>query len=390
MNRSRRWRSLWVFSMAGWCGVCGLTGVSLLQGMTAKGAFPSSAKSATTANRADETRVPQIDPARVMGAKACIRCHRSEYARWLKTTHFRSAQLKFVKQKKDALKFAKAMGIPESKLLQGSMCVSCHGTPQKTESGKVITVSGVSCESCHGAAGGDPGWLNRHAVYGLEGTRRRQETPAHRKAREAYCRKHGMVAPENLYALAKKCLSCHIVGHEKLVLSGHPPATRKEFEFASWASGEVRHNYHLDQSKNAPVSSLWFNPVGAAAGEKRTAENRRRVMFVIGALATLETNLRNRANAKDMRFQNAVFQQIAGAFATLPLISVTPKIKAVNDGLTKLAGNPNPTAADFNQLADQVAAAAKDFLATRDGSKLQSLDPMIPQPHFPQKKKKQP
>jgi hypothetical protein len=332
-----------------------------------------------TADPADH----KFDPARVMGAKACIRCHRSEYAAWLNTVHYHSDRR--LKTDANVDKYAKAMGVAKADILKKSICADCHATPQ-TIKGTATAAAGVACESCHGPASGDPGWLNRHAVYGPEGTRREQETAAHRKARLAYCRKHGKIGPENLYSLARRCLQCHLIGNENLVKAGHK-LSNVSFEFASWADGEVRHNFHLDQSHNAGASTLWMNPVG---GAKRTVAERRRQMFVVGILAGLEEGLRIRARAKDPAFVGQVaglIGPVQGKLAQINAAAETPETKQVFDLLTPLLGRLFAAQPGdekfFNEQADKVAKAGRDFLAKRDPSKLKALDAMIPKPHYP-------
>ena len=55
-------------------------------------------------------------------------------------------------------------------------------------------VSGVACESCHGPAGGENGWLNVHSSYGAEGLTREEETPEHKKMRHEAAEKAGRFA----------------------------------------------------------------------------------------------------------------------------------------------------------------------------------------------------
>ena len=279
------------------------------------------------------------------------------------------------------------------------MCVTCHSTPRKNEAGKTTAHSGVSCESCHGASGGDPGWLNRHAVYGLEGTRRNQETQTHRKARLDYCRKQGKIGPDAVYSLAKKCLQCHLVGNEKLVVAGHKLG-RNSFEFSSFAGGEVRHNFHIDQTKNADASTLWMNPVG---GKTRKAAYRRRQMFILGMFADLEVSLRLRAKATNAAYAGQIGGRIgaySGKFGPLNAVAGTPETKAVGNMLLPLLGRlfaiqPGDKKF-FNAQADKIAKAAKDFLkndslSKLDEQKLKLLDMQIPPPYysstFPKKKK---
>jgi|GEM_PF-675342 len=369
--------------VAGWTTVLAAS-FAVVNGFPAASSAPF--PKAAAADPADH----KFDPARVLGAKACIRCHRSEYVEWLKTVHAGSdRQLKT----EAAAKYAKAMGIAKGDVLKNSMCAACHATPQKSEAGTVAAAGGVSCESCHGPAGGDPGWLNRHAVYGPEGTRREAESAEHRRARLAYCRKHGKIGPEDLYSLAKRCLQCHLIGNEKLVKAGHK-LSNVSFELASWANGEVRHNFHLDQTKNADASTLWMNPIG---GSKRSAAERRRQMYVIGILAGLEMGLRIRADAKDPGFVGqaaGLIGPVQGKLAAINAVAQTPETKQVADMLTPLLGRLFAAQEGddkfFNEQADKVARAAKDFLAKRDTSKMKALDAMIPRPHYPASAKKKP
>lgn len=346
----------------------------------------SQQKEAATAAPEKAAGGGKLDPARVMGAKACVKCHKSEYARWMKTVHYSNAErLKTAA----AVKYAKAMGIAEADIAKNSLCTTCHATTQKQESGSVVAISGVSCESCHGAAGGDPGWLNRHAVYGPEGTKRNNETPGHRKARLEFCAKQGKVGPRNLYGLAKKCFGCHIVGNEKLLDASHKPGSAT-FEFASWTNGEVRHNFHIDQTKNAAASSLWLNPVGKQAGQKRSAANRRRVMYVVGMLVELETVLRDRAKAtKAGALTTALGGRIGALAGKLPaLAAVAPaqEVKDVAALVPPLLGRAFVVKEGddkfFTEQADKVAKAARSFLANHDGSKFPALDGMIPGKHY--------
>jgi hypothetical protein len=328
-----------------------------------------------------------LDPARVMGAKACVECHKAEFAQWTKTVHYRNDERLNTEA---ALKYASALNISKDDISKGSLCVTCHAIPQKNSAGEVRAISGVSCESCHGHAGGDPGWLNQHAVYGTKGTKREKETAEHFKERIAFCLEQGKVGPNELYGTAKRCFGCHIVGNEDLIAKGgHKPGSTT-FEFSSWSNGEVRHNFHIDQTKNAEVSSLWLNPVGANAGKNHSAANRKRQMYVIGILAELETRLRIRAATKNPVFIGQLVGTIPGNISVkltqINAIAQIEETKEVAGMLPALLGRlfaPQPTDERFfNDEANKVEAAAKSFLANHDGSKLGGLDAFIPKPHY--------
>lgn len=220
-----------------------------------------------------------IDPATIMGAKACIRCHRSEYLAWRKTRHY-EADVYLAKFEGATKEYAEAMGITK-KTIHNSMCANCHATTQTNRLGKVRAISGVSCESCHGGAGSESGWLNRHAVYGPNITSIDQETKADRAARIKFCETAGMVRSERTYSIAKNCYKCHSVTNEKLVDAGHKIGER--LELVGGSIGEVRHNFHEDQAVNGAGPTLW----------SRTGNNmqRRRVKFIVGILVDLEVCL---------------------------------------------------------------------------------------------------
>lgn len=236
------------------------------------------------------------DPARTMGAKSCIRCHRSEYLGWLTTKHYQSGK-KIAEFAGNTEKYAKELGITQE-TLGASVCASCHVTPQTDGQGKIEVISGVSCESCHGGSGGQDGWLNRHAVYGPNVTRFANETQEHRDERIQFCEEKGMVRAANEYAIAKNCVQCHIVSNEKLVNAGHP-AGSEGFEVVGWSIGESRHNFHEDQSVNAKGPSLWQAVVKLETGTAGDIAARKRIKFIVGNLVNLETSLAAIANAKE-------------------------------------------------------------------------------------------
>jgi hypothetical protein len=316
-----------------------------------------------------------VNPAHVLGVAGgdCKQCHAAEVAHWTTTKHFNSEKTLFAA---NAKKYATALKIPEASIRKDSMCVNCHATPS-SHAGALQVVSGVSCESCHGAAGGQEGWLNQHHVYGPNVTPRENETPEHRAMRIAKIEAAGMIRSANLFEIARNCYQCHLVASGELVTAGHK-AESSAFEVTSWLNGEVRHNYFLDQSTNAPVPTLW------AAETGRTAEERKRLLFVCGILADLEASLRIRATAGT---NPAYSGQISGRIAAINGAKLSPMaaVPEIAPLLGKVGGSlgrlfiPMPDDEKvYNDLADEIAKAAHTFLENHDGSKLQFLDPMIP------------
>lgn len=320
-------------------------------------------------------------PSKVVGTKGanCKQCHPSEVAAWEKTAHHVSTRR--LEDQPNTLKYAAALGVPTESLQKNSVCAECHGT--KSGAGAdVKIVSGVSCESCHGPA---KDWLKPHGMYAddfkfesLAQLReaRTRETDEHRKQRLEMCAQAGMIRPAALYDLAKNCLECHMVGNEKLVAAGHKAASA--FELASWSSGEIRHNFFMNADVNAKAPTLWMERQG------KTAEERQRVKFVLGALVQLEAALRNRAKARSPAYIGQVGGLAAAAHGRLSQINAmaqTHEVKASADLMTPMLGTIFiPQAGDektYLEAADTVAEQAKAFLKNHDGSDLGALDSVI-------------
>ncbi len=215
------------------------------------------------------------DASKVMGAESCRKCHESEYKAWTMTVHFSNHERISSSAGKQ---YADKVGGTDS-------CAACHSTPH-TATAKFAGTAGVSCESCHTPAGGDDGWFDLHSNYGAEGLKREEESEEHRAKRIAACNATTMIRAENAYELAKNCYSCHIVADEKLLKAGHKPG-HADFDLIPWMQGEVRHNFQVDQKVNAELPSLLHAQTGISA------EQRKRVLLVVGKLVELEVCLEN-------------------------------------------------------------------------------------------------
>ncbi|WP_339733381.1 multiheme c-type cytochrome [uncultured Gimesia sp.] len=332
-----------------------------------------------------ETKAEQTKKTMGVTAADCKKCHPSEVAAWMKTVHFQSPDARLYKFEGNTKKYATAMGLTSADLLGDSMCADCHGT-KAVRDGQVKVISGVSCEKCHGAAGGEDGWLNRHQSYHASmPIPRSEETPEHRAERLKYCDQAGMKRSSNIYGQSKACFKCHIVGNEKLIAAGHKAASA--FDYVSWTGGEVKHNFLVDKTKNAAAPSLWMERTGG------TAENRNRVKFVVGTLVQLETALRSRAQATNP----AVIPQLSGIIAAangklsqINAAAPTPEVQAVINLITPMFGTlfaPLPTDKEtYTKAADEVAEQAKLFAKKYDGADFSRLDSIIKRypPHYSQ------
>ncbi|MEO2015675.1 MAG: multiheme c-type cytochrome [Fuerstiella sp.] len=349
----------------------------------ATGATATTAVSAPVAANAN-TKI--TDHARVMGvAKAdCKKCHVSEVATGMKTVHFLSAEQRLYKFDGNTRKYADALGIKQTELLSTSVCADCHGTVAE-EAGQRKVISGVSCESCHGAAGGEDGWLNSHQSY-HESMKipREQETAEHKAARREKCDTAGMIRSTNIYGLAKACYGCHLIGNEKLVAAGHKAAS--VFDFVAWSNGEVRHNFFINKDVNAAAPSLWME------SEKASAANRRRMKFVVGMFAQVETTLRLLAPATDGAVIKQFRTPLRDAAEMLQEVDTPETLAAgelVEDFVPSRTGKKPEDGEEYLAAANEVAEHARAFMKAYDGSKFADLDEIIDEtpPYFSQQYK---
>lgn len=332
------------------------------------------------------------DPNRIEGHAKCVDCHKTEVRALLASKHATRA-FDLLRTAPTAKDYAEKLGIAPQDIARNSLCVNCHATPRRDEaSGRLTVLPSVSCEACHNPAGGASGWLNAHAVYGPTGTRREQESAAHYRQRAARCRDAGQLRSTDLYALAKRCFACHVVGDEKLAEAGHDHGNG--FELAAKTSGEVRHNFLLDPRVNAEAPTLWTDPLHHGAG--RNAAGRKRVMFVVGQLVDLETSLRSLATATaEGDFSDLLVGRIEDAYELLSedlldeakntdLPEVKQAVAAVEPVWKKL--DDDGFSPDDRQLyrdaAERVAQAAREF-AQRDGNNLVEIDELRLLPEGP-------
>ncbi|MCP4784310.1 MAG: hypothetical protein GY878_12220 [Fuerstiella sp.] len=314
------------------------------------------------------------DHTRMMGtAKAdCKKCHDSEVAEGMKAVHFLSAEQRLYKFDGNTKKYADALGIKQTELLSTAVCTDCHGTVA-VEAGQTKVISGVSCESCHGAAGGEDGWLNTHQSYHASmKIPREQETEEHKAARHARCDTAGMIRSTNLYGLAKNCYSCHLVGNEKLVAAGHKAAS--VFDLVSWSTGEVRHNFFMNKEVNAEAPTLWTET------EKGTVANRRRMKFVVGMFAQVETSLRLLAPATDGAVIKQFRTPLRDAAEMLQEVDTPETVAAgelVEDFVPSRTGKKPEDGEEYLSAADEIAEHANAFVKAYDGSQFADLDEII-------------
>lgn len=250
-----------------------LTTATLTVATAALAAFQALADSDSPLSLRGGTTAVSVDPERVLTAEACLKCHPNEVQVWKQTPHHQTFQQ--MHRRPEATEIAQRLGIQSIKY--EGRCVACHYTQQQQQDG-IVAVSGVSCESCHGAASD---WLEVHHDYGSPEQTRETETPEHRIERLKASVARGMRNPHNVYHMAQSCYRCHTVPDEELVNVGGHSAGSLEFEFVAWSQGTVRHNFlSTPEGVNRPSSS-----------------ERLLKMFACGLVADLEFSLRATAVA---------------------------------------------------------------------------------------------
>ena len=288
----------------------------------------------------------RADPAKIMGPDACNECHAPMVEAWKLTHHFDTFNT--MHRRPEAREIATKMGIHRIK--DESLCLRCHYTSRTNDDGKVTAISGISCESCHGAAAD---WIKVHSATNV---------PGH----IANAVKLGMLIPDDYYHVAANCFSCHTVPEEKLVnVGGHKAGS--SFELVSWLSGEVRHNLQKSGGKvNAPI------PI-----------ERQRMLYMIGRALDLEYSLRGLATATaDGVYAKAMLDRVTAAKGHLEEIekaSGLPEVKNMLDAVTPADLKPGNADA-LNKMASQISGISSALARSQDGSKLASIDSLIPGP----------
>lgn len=297
-----------------------------------------------------------LDPHKVLGYESCAKCHASEVEVWKKTPH--SKTFRTLHRNPAAREIANKLGISSFKT--DSECIKCHYT-MKDHEGRLDAISGISCESCHGAA---QDWLEVHNDYG-PGTTKASESTQHRLERLRNSIAGGMRNPVNVYMVAQSCLRCHTVPSEKLVNVGGHTAGSLDFEIVSWSQGSLRHNFvRSDGTTNDPSD-----------------RNRLRKLFVSGFIAEVEFSLRAVAGATE-KADFAVTSAKRAAKAAKKLAQVQKltgnellkEVIVVFEGVSLKLNNHE----ELTDAANKIAALGVRFAAVTTGQELAAIDKYIP------------
>lgn len=184
--------------------------------------------------------------AKVLGAQDCEKCHKPALKKWRvdePTQYGPKAHANTHKQLLDpkAAGYAKVIGLANPADPAGR-CASCHATVVRG-----LTRSGVSCETCHGAASG---YLQVHD-------------------KEPYAESYRKSLPLGLSdlhlkpaAIAKLCVDCHVTPEKALAAAGHPNGA--DFDIAAGLKKLVHWTPEFTPD-NSPHATYDFAQVAAAA-----------------------------------------------------------------------------------------------------------------------------
>ncbi|HBE72363.1 MAG TPA: cytochrome C554 [Planctomycetaceae bacterium] len=306
----------------------------------------------------DNSLPVHLDPHQVVGYESCEKCHAAEIRVWKQTPHH--STFKTLHRNPAARKIASAMGIDSFK--EDSECIKCHYTMKHTDHG-LSAISGISCESCHGAA---RDWINVHNDYGGEHVTRLTESTEHRIQRLRNSIAGGMRNPVNVYLVARSCYRCHTVPSEKLVNVGGHNAGSLDFELVSWSQGMIRHNFvRSDGQTNDPSD-----------------RGRLRVMFVAGMIADLEFSVRASASAtaKGTTFSDTSYERAKRAVKRVLAVRKkigSPILDEVIEAIQGIRLGPTHREA-LLEAADAISAAGVKFAATVTPEQLEAIDGFIP------------
>lgn len=185
-------------------------------------------------------------------ARDGINILQNEYRIWAEHDRHASAYQTLQTERSQTIAANLGLGDPTSE----GVCLDCHSThaPAERRGPKFQLSDGVSCESCHGAAGG---WIQSHDDA--------DQTHADNLAR-------GLVATDDPAQRATVCLSCHVgdtdraVSH-KIMAAGHP---RMSFELDTFSYLQPAHfrtdTDYADRKGVATSAAVWAAGQASALG----------------------------------------------------------------------------------------------------------------------------
>ena len=288
---------------------------------------------------AAEPKQTRQDGAQFVGAVGCrsSSCHggagekRSQYITW-STKDFHTKAFAILT---DARSARIAEGVGGGEAMANARCTVCHSPFQTVSQTRLAPGmhpdEGVSCETCHGAAGS---WLRGHT--------RTDWTYAMRVSA-------GMHDLRNLYVRANTCVACHQNIDNDLLKAGHPTLV---FELDSQSVNEPKHWRDDDAWSGARA---WL--VGQAVALREAAWRSR-------------TDPEPAADAQETSMALAwLLPKVTSSQPTLPKIfepdsSDLEPVQRQADELARAAANWNPNIDSTTSILHALAATGSEFVVT--------------------------
>ncbi len=299
----------------------------------------------------------------------CASCHELEAEAWRHSRHY----IGFSDRHRSDRAKEVLRNLSQRSMKRGTAtnnCRQCHYT-SVLKRDRLTPTWGVSCESCHAPAAQ---WIDVHNKVGgaangvtIEWGDGRGETVEQHTARMKAAEGKGMVHAGMIYDIAANCLTCHAVPNELLVNDGDHKAG-SDFDLVAWTQGEVRHNFL--SSHGAPA-----NPSNRAASPER-----RRIMYIVGAMTDLEYSLRNLLSVKEKgkTFHVAMIDRVnrlRGRIARVLEVVDIPELEAA----IQLVPDPVTASTKLDRnVPGKFRDAARLFADQYKAADLSAIDDQIP------------
>ncbi len=166
-------------------------------------------------------------------------CHESDGTWWKGDPHFNTVN-NLKRKRNRSLRIAQAYGLKPGEYLRGSSkCAECHGEVVTSRAAKNMN-TGVSCESCHGAAGPKSrGYYEAHQEGQPPADPLSTQRTGYQKALRL-----GMTNLRNLNNRAATCVRCHQITDKKLLEADHP--TGEGFDYVKGIRNNISKHWDYE------------------------------------------------------------------------------------------------------------------------------------------------
>lgn len=295
------------------------------------------------------------DLKKIVGPNVCAECHSAEAKVWRGSHHAKSYRSMPASDKGKAI--GRQLGI--KKITDDQRCASCHFT-QQDFSGISLVLSGVSCESCHGA-GND--WIKVHGKF--SGKKKGEESLGEIKARWATSEAAGMIRPYNIYSWAQRCLACHLVSDPVLVEKTEHPSS-SAFELVAWTQGEIRHNFWSSNRTENLESEI----------------DQLRLLFVVGVVADFDASLRALGRATSLgKYAETIATRVVALRAKLRLLSLElPEVEELveivgqSENVRILTNNTS----QLKPVSEAIDRLGRSIAEEYTGAEFEAIDHLLP------------